>query len=125
MKRTVTINEAPRIELALRELEAMISAVSGTSVTVSDTNETIVVTSANHTMGTESGVYVNTDLGSKTVYMNPSPVKGDKYKVGNRGTNSVIVNGMGRNINGDTAMTIAYEFSTAQMQYDGTEWMII
>jgi hypothetical protein len=125
VRRTVTVTENPRIELALRELEAMITAVSGTSVTVTSNDETIVVTSANHTQGTESGVYVDTDLGDKNVYLTGTPIKGQKYKVGNRGTNKVIVNGVGRKINGDSTMTILYEYSTAQLQYSGTEWMVI
>ena len=124
-KRTITITENPRIELALRELEAMIKAVSGTSVTVSDTNETIVVTTANHTQGSESAVYVDTDGGPRTVYLNTVPLQDDKYKVGNRGANTLTVNGMGKNINGASTLVISYEYSTAQLQYNCTEWMII
>ena len=124
MKRTLT-HPDPRTELIFREIEAMITAVSGTSVTTTSNNETIVVTTANHTMGTESAVYVDTSAGARTVYLNPSPVKGDKYKVGNRGTNLLTVNGMGRNINGDATLIIQYEYSTAQLQYSGTEWQII
>ncbi len=125
MKRTVTITQNPKVELALRELESMIASVSATSVTVTGDNETIVVTSSNHNMGIESGVYVDTDGGSRTVYLSASPVKGRLYKVGNRGSNSVIVNGVGRKINGDVTAIILNEFSTMQLQYSGIEWMII
>jgi hypothetical protein len=124
MKRTAT-HPDPRTELIVRELEAMIASVSGSSVTVTSNNETIVVTTANHTQGDENGVYVDTGGGLRTVYLKPNPTKGDKYKVGNRGAFSLTVNGMGRKINGDPAMVIQYEYSTAQLQYDGTEWCVI
>jgi hypothetical protein len=124
MKRTIAIVDNPRIELALRELERMVATTVNS--TTAETLDTVVVTSANYNMAsTDDAVYVDTDTGTKTVYLTSSPTKGQIVKVGNRGSNTLTVNGMGRNINGDTTLIIAYEHSTAQLQYTGTEWAVI
>lgn len=122
MKRTITINESPRIELALRELENGVNNVEAVAV---ETEEVVVNTSSNHNMGDEDAVNVDTTLGNRTVYLSPTVSNGKRYKVSNRGTGTVTVNGVGRNINGDPTLIISFENSTAQLQFSGTEWVVI
>ncbi len=123
--RTIHIQDRT-IELALKELEDMIANTeTGSGTSSASSNLDIVNTTANFTMGDEDGVLVNTDSGNKTVWLTSSPETGQKYIVGNRGSNQLVINGSGRKINGDTTLTILYENSTAQLIFNGIEWVVV
>jgi len=44
---------------------------------------------------------------------------------GNAATNTITVNGNGKNISGSTTYTITQDYNTITVVYDGTNWMII
>lgn len=136
MARTITITENPKIEAALRELEKDIEDISGGFPSSGSVTSTVIIgggayllgnpvnTPANHVMGSETGVNVDTSGGNRTVYLASSPATGRRYHVSNRGVNQVTVNGSGRDINGDSTLILQYQNSTAQLEYNGTEWVI-
>jgi len=132
--RTIHIQDRT-IELALKELEDMIAkhiqdrtielALKELEDMIANADLDIVNTTANFTMGDEDGVLVNTDSGNKTVWLTSSPEIGQRYIVGNRGSNQLVINGSGRKINGDATLTILYKNSTAQLIFNGIEWVVV
>lgn len=96
---------------------------------IQEINDRIIVTKAvsiNTAALVSDLILMTTGATDKTVTLPVTPVKDDVISVSkvDNGLGSCVVDGNGKNINGNNSITITKQYTSITIQYSGVEWVI-